>query len=324
MKPEPSSILGRESAFVWLIDPRQLRYVRESVMECSSRTRRPLRPADDAVIVGYTVCTPRATSINGHWTRRCFWLRGYDYPHAGPYEIQPSYPAEGVNPRTLLLNVNGTHPSSSSQRRSAHPTCTRLPKHPTRQTGCVSSVRQNSKIHDNSTWWWQFGTYYTCNFIKYLWGPLFRRVASMALGTGGFKHKHCLEKYLWAKLLKYHRQLKRRAELAEKHTGNQRAPSMAIDTRKESAIAAPPAEPQRRFRATVNLQALAINLTRAYQRDFSADDARHWLAGDDSPFRPTDDRTVFECGVNPRDLLEAGEILHVEEIPPRSRVQPPS
>ena len=91
------SDLPYESRIVWLRDPLQFTYLRESVIHSNRRRGKIRFPIGDlAFVVGYSEISPNRKPAWPYygWDRRIWWLKTYDhdldpdgvYKTGGPYE----------------------------------------------------------------------------------------------------------------------------------------------------------------------------------------------------------------------------------------------
>lgn len=97
-----------EERIVWLRDPRQFAYLRESIY-CTTRRRGPIsgRYIEDlAFIVGYAECVPKGKS--GGWRtayrRRFWWLKVHDRDLDPTGVYARGGPAEAVDPASIAVN----------------------------------------------------------------------------------------------------------------------------------------------------------------------------------------------------------------------------
>jgi hypothetical protein len=97
--------LVHESEVVWLEDPENLDYVRQSLDKVPTRRGRP-RYERDGRLVGYTNLQPKAkpSADSGLFPRRTFYLLPHDRPNlpgdpACPYKV--GSPLEAVDPATV-------------------------------------------------------------------------------------------------------------------------------------------------------------------------------------------------------------------------------
>lgn len=102
--------LETESELVWLMDIRDIDYVREGHWVSGSRTRPPAKQWNETRVVGYTRLKPKAEVDEDPFRsfhRRIFTLRTYDryYDPEGTYRI--GCPSEAVDPRTVIPTQKG-------------------------------------------------------------------------------------------------------------------------------------------------------------------------------------------------------------------------
>ncbi|GGO98709.1 hypothetical protein GCM10012280_63480 [Wenjunlia tyrosinilytica] len=100
--------LLHEDQLVWLEDPTDLDYVRQSLDRLPTRRGKPAYHRDGRMI-GYARLAPQAkpSRSSGTFRRRVFWL----LPHDRDSDPQGLYatgaPAEAVDPRTLAAGSKG-------------------------------------------------------------------------------------------------------------------------------------------------------------------------------------------------------------------------
>ncbi|MGW8954711.1 DUF6009 family protein [Streptomyces sp. NPDC055709] len=100
--------INHETEIVWLEDPIELDYVRQSLVRLSGRRSKPSEYPGR--LIGYAQLGPnaRASRVSGTFRRRVFWLapRDRDSDPKGVYET--GAPAEAIDPRTLAPRTKGT------------------------------------------------------------------------------------------------------------------------------------------------------------------------------------------------------------------------
>jgi hypothetical protein len=97
-----------ETDLVWLEDPADLDYVRQSLDRLPNRKGKPAYHRDGRMI-GYAVLgtTARASRASGTFRRRVFWLLPHDRDSEPDGLYTTGAPAEAVDPRTLQPRVKG-------------------------------------------------------------------------------------------------------------------------------------------------------------------------------------------------------------------------
>ncbi|MET7275715.1 MULTISPECIES: DUF6009 family protein [Streptomyces] len=97
-----------ETDLVWLEDPADLDYVRQSLDRLPNRKGKPAYHRDGRMI-GYAVLgtTAKASRASGTFRRRVFWLLPHDRDSEPDGLYTTGAPAEAVDPRTLQPRVKG-------------------------------------------------------------------------------------------------------------------------------------------------------------------------------------------------------------------------
>jgi hypothetical protein len=100
--------ISHETELVWLEDPGQLDYVRQSLDRLPSRRGKPAYHRDGRM-VGYALLSPKAkpSRSSGTFRRRVFWLLPHDRDTDPEGLYATGAPAEAVDPRTLAAGVKG-------------------------------------------------------------------------------------------------------------------------------------------------------------------------------------------------------------------------
>jgi hypothetical protein len=93
---------------VWLKDPADPDYVRQSLDRLPNRKGKPAYHRDGRMI-GYAVLgtTAKASRASGTFRRRVFWLLPHDRDSEPDGLYTTGAPAEAVDPRTLQPRVKG-------------------------------------------------------------------------------------------------------------------------------------------------------------------------------------------------------------------------
>lgn len=96
-----------EERIVWVEDPGEYDYVRESVVRSARRRGRLVYPSFKTV--GYAELSPSAPSKGrtGRFERRVFWVKPYDRSAMPDGSYSWTAPAEAVDPRTVAPGVPG-------------------------------------------------------------------------------------------------------------------------------------------------------------------------------------------------------------------------
>ncbi|MFJ3213786.1 DUF6009 family protein [Streptomyces flaveolus] len=97
-----------ETDLVWLEDPADLDYVRQSLDRLPNRKGKPAYHRDGRMI-GYAVlgATAKPSRASGTFRRRVFWLLPHDRDSEPDGLYSTGAPAEAVDPRTLEPRVKG-------------------------------------------------------------------------------------------------------------------------------------------------------------------------------------------------------------------------
>ncbi|MER6850572.1 DUF6009 family protein [Streptomyces flaveolus] len=97
-----------ETDLVWLEDPAELDYVRQSLDRLPNRKGKPAYHRDGRM-VGYAVLgtTAKPSRASGTFRRRVFWLLPHDRDSEPDGLYTTGAPAEAVDPRTLEPRVKG-------------------------------------------------------------------------------------------------------------------------------------------------------------------------------------------------------------------------
>jgi hypothetical protein len=97
-----------ETDLVWLEDPADLDYVRQSLDRLPNRKGKPAYHRDGRMI-GYAVLgtTAKPSRASGTFRRRVFWLLPHDRDSEPDGLYSTGAPAEAVDPRTLEPRVKG-------------------------------------------------------------------------------------------------------------------------------------------------------------------------------------------------------------------------
>jgi hypothetical protein len=97
-----------ETDLVWLEDPADLDYVRQSLDRLPNRKGKPAYHRDGRM-VGYAVLgtTAKPSRASGTFRRRVFWLLPHDRDSEPEGLYTTGAPAEAVDPRTLEPRVKG-------------------------------------------------------------------------------------------------------------------------------------------------------------------------------------------------------------------------
>ncbi|MDT0615359.1 DUF6009 family protein [Streptomyces lancefieldiae] len=97
-----------ETDLVWLEDPADLDYVRQSLDRLPNRKGKPAYHRDGRM-VGYAVLgtTAKPSRASGTFRRRVFWLLPHDRDSEPDGLYTTGAPAEAVDPRTLEPRVKG-------------------------------------------------------------------------------------------------------------------------------------------------------------------------------------------------------------------------
>jgi hypothetical protein len=100
--------ISHETELVWLEDPQDLDYVRQSLDRLPTRKGRPAYHRDGRM-VGYALLGPGAkpSRSSGTFRRRVFWLLPHDRDTDPAGLYAKGAPAEAVDPRTLAAGVKG-------------------------------------------------------------------------------------------------------------------------------------------------------------------------------------------------------------------------
>ncbi|MFI5635650.1 DUF6009 family protein [Streptomyces sp. NPDC051664] len=100
--------LAHEADLVWLEDPAELDYVRQSLDRLPSRRGRPAYHRDGRM-VGYAVLgeDARPSRASGTFRRRVFWLLPHDRDEQPEGLYATGAPSEAVDPRTIAPRVKG-------------------------------------------------------------------------------------------------------------------------------------------------------------------------------------------------------------------------
>ena len=99
-----------ERNLVWIEDPREYKYVRETFRWCST----PQKKHSWAVgrgfdLIGYAILHPQTpTGESQRFYRRCFFLKSHD-------EYESGSPTEAVVPSTVSVGQSGIHPSGMNK-----------------------------------------------------------------------------------------------------------------------------------------------------------------------------------------------------------------
>ncbi|MFF8882910.1 DUF6009 family protein [Streptomyces flaveolus] len=97
-----------ETDLVWLEEPADLDYVRQSLDRLPNRKGKPAYHRDGRM-VGYAVLgtTAKPSRASGTFRRRVFWLLPHDRDSEPDGLYTTGAPAEAVDPRTLEPRVKG-------------------------------------------------------------------------------------------------------------------------------------------------------------------------------------------------------------------------
>ncbi|MER7195810.1 DUF6009 family protein [Streptomyces flaveolus] len=100
--------IAHETDLVWLEDPADLDYVRQSLDRLPNRKGKPAYHRDGRMI-GYAVLgtTAKPSRASGTFRRRVFWLLPHDRDSEPDGLYTTGAPAEAVDPRTLEPRVKG-------------------------------------------------------------------------------------------------------------------------------------------------------------------------------------------------------------------------
>jgi hypothetical protein len=100
--------ISHETDLVWLEDPENLDYVRQSLDRLPTRRGKPPYHRDGRM-VGYALLGPGAkpSRSSGTFRRRVFWLLPHDRDTDPTGLYAKGAPAEAVDPRTLAVGVKG-------------------------------------------------------------------------------------------------------------------------------------------------------------------------------------------------------------------------
>ncbi|NYV73393.1 DUF6009 family protein [Streptomyces sp. UH6] len=100
--------IAHETELVWLEDPQDLDYVRQSLDRLPTRKGKPAYHRDGRM-VGYAILGPGAkpSRSSGTFRRRVFWLLPHDRDTDPTGLYTKGAPAEAVDPRTVAAGVKG-------------------------------------------------------------------------------------------------------------------------------------------------------------------------------------------------------------------------
>ncbi|MFE7778537.1 DUF6009 family protein [Streptomyces sp. NPDC057445] len=100
--------IAHEAELVWLEDPSNLDYVRQSLDRLPTRRGKPAYRRDGRM-VGYALLGPAAkpSRSSGTFRRRVFWLLPHDRDTDPGGLYSSGAPAEAVDPRTLAPGSKG-------------------------------------------------------------------------------------------------------------------------------------------------------------------------------------------------------------------------
>jgi hypothetical protein len=100
--------ISHETDLVWLEDPTDLDYVRQSLDRLPTRKAKPAYHRDGRMI-GYALLGPTAkpSRASGTFRRRVFWLLPHDRDSEPEGLYETGAPAEAVDPRTLEPRAKG-------------------------------------------------------------------------------------------------------------------------------------------------------------------------------------------------------------------------
>ncbi|MFJ2478327.1 DUF6009 family protein [Streptomyces sp. NPDC087659] len=100
--------ISYETDLVWLEDPSELDYVRQSLDRLPTRQARPAYHRAGRM-VGYAILGPQAkpSRSSGTFRRRVFWLLPHDRDNEPTGVYETGAPAEAIDPRTLAPASKG-------------------------------------------------------------------------------------------------------------------------------------------------------------------------------------------------------------------------